>query len=593
MRIGDLEFALERGRIYRIGEAAQCDVRTACGEPIALLVELVDGDARVTQQSTGAVVLLRSGGSARLSGIECAVVEDVHGAAILPDPMLVRGAIAPDGQRVAQAIGAIESNPNASPRAIGTETTFADMLANELRRAPWFALSLVLHALLFLIAWIVFGAMPPEKEPPPRYGYEATIAPEPDAMGPATEVPVTAETLDAIDPEPQFEPPGGSEPIDSPPPELTEASPNLLARIGTARVPSTSASDGAGSNAGQGTGSGSGIGAGTGDVMASGKGSAGFRKTVSELRRSGLEIVFVFDSTGSMGSSIRATKDGIANMLDVLRALVPDARFSLVTYRDKGQGEEYLVRTLPLDRDFYAAVNWMQTVEADGGGDAPEAVLAGLREAFRQDFRRGARRVVVLAGDAPPHPRDLRAVREQTLRFAAAPTSAVHALLTSGKHSTAADTFADIAKAGRGECFAIEDQKLLLRHVLTLAFGAAFERDLDEVQQRLAAERSSPPTWARDLARRGGEDLAKALGGDSIPSALVHALLRHPSRAAMLTLVGVLADPSSGNPGMQAAAHVLQRALELPQCPIDAQNPRPIPQALAAQLRQRALSLPE
>jgi Mg-chelatase subunit ChlD len=51
--------------------------------------------------------------------------------------------------------------------------------------------------------------------------------------------------------------------------------------------------------------------------MASGKGSAGFRKTVSELRRSGLEIVFVFDSTGSMGSSIRATKDGIANMLDV------------------------------------------------------------------------------------------------------------------------------------------------------------------------------------------------------------------------------------------------------------------------------------
>jgi hypothetical protein len=61
----------------------------------------------------------------------------------------------------------------------------------------------------------------------------------------------------------------------------------------------------------------------------------------------------------------------------------------------------------------------------------------------------------------------------------------------------------------------------------------------------------------------------------------------------MLTLVGVLAEPSSGKPGRQAAAHVLQRALELPQCPIDAENPRPIPQALAAQLRQRALSLPE
>ena len=593
MRVGDLEFALERGRTYRIGEGAQCDVRAACGEEIALVIDLLDGAARVTQLSTGAVLLLRSGGSARLSGIECAVVEDVHGAAILPDPTLARDANAHDKQRVAQTIAPVASIASAAQRASNTEATFADMLADELKRAPWLVLSLVVHALLFLIAWVVFGAMPPQKEPPPRYGYEATIAPEPDAMGPATDVPVVAETLEVVEPEPQIEQPGGSEPIDAPPPEEPEASPNLLARIGSARVPSASAVDGTGSNAGQGAGSGSSTGAGSGDVMASGKGSAGFRKTVSELRRSGLEIVFVFDSTGSMGGSIRATKDGIANMLDVLRALVPDARFSLVTYRDKGQGEEYLVRTLPLDRDFYAAVNWMQTVEADGGGDAPEAVLAGLREAFRQDFRRGARRVVVVAGDAPPHPRDMRAAREQTLRFAAAPTSAVHALLTNGKHSTAADTFAEIARAGRGECFAIEDQKLLLRKVLTLAFGAAFERDLDEVQQRLAAERSSPPTWARDLARRGGDDLATALAGDSIPSALVHALLRRPSRAAMLTLVGVLAEQSTSKQAKQAAAHVLQLALELPQCPIDAENPRPIPQALAAQLRQRALALPE
>jgi hypothetical protein len=61
----------------------------------------------------------------------------------------------------------------------------------------------------------------------------------------------------------------------------------------------------------------------------------------------------------------------------------------------------------------------------------------------------------------------------------------------------------------------------------------------------------------------------------------------------MLTLVGVLAEQSSSKQAKQAAAHMLQRTLELPQCPIDAENPRPIPQALAAQLRQRALALPE
>ena len=98
---------------------------------------------------------------------------------------------------------------------------------------------------------------------------------------------------------------------------------------------------------------------------------------------------------------------------------------------------------------------------------------------------------------------------------------------------------------------------------------------------------------ARDLARRGGPDLAAAMAQNPVPSALVHALLRRPSRAALLELVAMLAAPSSANAQRQAAAHVLQQKLELRECPIEAENPRPISSSAAAALRQRVLALPE
>ena len=50
-------------------------------------------------------------------------------------------------------------------------------------------------------------------------------------------------------------------------------------------------------------------------------GSGSFRREVEELQKTGLEIVFVFDSTGSMTSTINDTKATIVEMCDVLRAL--------------------------------------------------------------------------------------------------------------------------------------------------------------------------------------------------------------------------------------------------------------------------------
>lgn len=41
--------------------------------------------------------------------------------------------------------------------------------------------------------------------------------------------------------------------------------------------------------------------------------------------------------------------------------------------------------------------------KVDGGGDAPEAVFAGLVRCLELPWAQGSYRVVILIGDAPPH----------------------------------------------------------------------------------------------------------------------------------------------------------------------------------------------
>ena len=45
----------------------------------------------------------------------------------------------------------------------------------------------------------------------------------------------------------------------------------------------------------------------------------------------------------------------------------------------------------------------MDTMQASGGGDGPEAVTAALAEALQLPWRPKATKIVVLIADAPPH----------------------------------------------------------------------------------------------------------------------------------------------------------------------------------------------
>lgn len=121
----------------------------------------------------------------------------------------------------------------------------------------------------------------------------------------------------------------------------------------------------------------------------------------------GIDIVFVIDTTGSMGGYIETVKGNVRSIIDKTLAQSSSARFALVTYRDNpdrtGDVNDYASR---LDLDFTsdgdALKSALATLSAGGGWDMPETVYSGVMRATQLNWRTGLRKVAIVLGDAPP-----------------------------------------------------------------------------------------------------------------------------------------------------------------------------------------------
>ncbi|MCC6673080.1 MAG: VWA domain-containing protein [Planctomycetes bacterium] len=469
----------------------------------------------------------------------------------------------------------LEADPYLVPfRELHRTPNFAELMRHELRHTPWLVVSLLVHALIFLaLVWLLPADAGRAGMLAPSYiGKELEPGPYPDDPLREETLTIPAEQIVEYDPladpvvsqapfDPRIHEPQGAKGFDS------DADPGLL----LLRLPGMGAKGGERS--------------GIRDILELGGDAlkrSGFKSTVAAVRRSGLEIVFVVDSTGSMSSVIEAARQRLARMLDVLRALVPDARIGVVTYRDHGRDEQYLTRAVALSRDYYRAVNFVHTLLAAGGGDREEAVLEALQVAVQQPWRPNARRVVVLIGDAPAHSSSLAAIQKLVRAFAADGRSHLHAIVTPGddRERVPGDTLASfgrIATSGRGRAVPLEDEATVLKQVLSLAFGTEYRRDLEEVYRLVEAEQRRIDRQIGDVVFRGDlTRLQRELARDPVPPEVVHALLASPRARTAQILVEMLKRKDLPEPGRQAAGYVLMRMLDLPLPPVDPVRGGPI-----------------
>ena len=135
-----------------------------------------------------------------------------------------------------------------------------------------------------------------------------------------------------------------------------------------------------------------------------------FAAYIEGLSSTGLDVVFVVDATGSMDWVIAEVTARIADIVDIVRGLVPVSRFGIVAYRDFND-PEFVARILPLTFSQLKLAEFLASIEAKGGDSYQEAVSAGLNLAEREsNWRPGSRRTVILIGDAPPHQENMPSI---------------------------------------------------------------------------------------------------------------------------------------------------------------------------------------
>ncbi len=117
-----------------------------------------------------------------------------------------------------------------------------------------------------------------------------------------------------------------------------------------------------------------------------------------------VDVLFVLDTTGSMGEEIerlRSTIEIINANISSLRPK-PALRFGMVLYRDRE--DEYLTMKVPFTADLGRFQEALEQVGAGGGGDTPEDLQAALDVAVRgMDWNAGGIRLGFVVTDAPAH----------------------------------------------------------------------------------------------------------------------------------------------------------------------------------------------
>jgi hypothetical protein len=119
-----------------------------------------------------------------------------------------------------------------------------------------------------------------------------------------------------------------------------------------------------------------------------------------------LDLMFVIDTTGSMGDELRYLQKELEDVISRVKsnnAQLP-TRLSVNFYRD--HGDEYVLLPHEFTTDIEHAANILKNQRADGGGDWPEALDEALQNAvFERSWAESSVKLMFVVLDAPGHHR--------------------------------------------------------------------------------------------------------------------------------------------------------------------------------------------
>ncbi|GFO29340.1 conserved domain protein [Plakobranchus ocellatus] len=136
-------------------------------------------------------------------------------------------------------------------------------------------------------------------------------------------------------------------------------------------------------------------------------GSSHSQAKITMIMTPAMDVVFSFDTTGSMSLVLDEVKSHLNNLIQRLQADIPQFKVGIIAHGDYcDRGEFYDIRTLDLTDKLPDVVTFVNETGGTGGGDTPECYELALRHADNMSWRNGSTRVLVVIGDAFPHTPD-------------------------------------------------------------------------------------------------------------------------------------------------------------------------------------------
>ncbi len=259
-----------------------------------------------------------------------------------------------------------------------------------------------------------------------------------------------------------------------------------------------------------------------------------------------IDVVFVLDTTGSMGGLIEAAKQKIWSIASTMATSnqKTDIRMGLVAYRDRG--DAYVTKVVNLTDDLDAAYAELMQFQAQGGGDTREDVNQGLYDAVtRMDWRSGMNtyKSIFLVGDAPAHDDYAQQMQFPQIAALAKQKGIVINAIQCGQIRETTLNWQNIAQLGNGDFFQVE------QNGSAVAIKTPFDEQIATLSQKLEQTRLHYGDESEKQKHRSKVALAEKLNEEASVEARARRGLFNISSSGKKNLYGdqdLVADISSG-----------------------------------------------
>jgi hypothetical protein len=139
---------------------------------------------------------------------------------------------------------------------------------------------------------------------------------------------------------------------------------------------------------------------------------------LESVKGKSVDLVIALDTTASMRDDIDSVRAMLIPMLQNIIKDFASFRIGMVLYKD--YFEEYLTKVIPFTSDFASFQRTLNAIRVGGGRDIPEAVYEALYAACTKFPWMAEENLIILIGDAPPHPRPRGEITKEMVDQAAA-----------------------------------------------------------------------------------------------------------------------------------------------------------------------------